>query len=147
MKTTLLAAACLLMAGAAHAQSGRDCPALPADSGLAWQKLDGSGYMFCKAIRASDGDQVLAVMITAEAPFKPRRGDRVHEVVIDGHETWWYRSELAGTTGIEVRETILELGKDQVAHISLRAGSNEALSQAMILAESLRFDDVRVSSN
>ncbi len=147
MKTTLLASACLLLAGTVHAQSGTTCPALPADSGLAWEKLDGSGYTFCKAIRATDGGQVLAVMITAEAPFKPKRGDRVQEVMIDGHETWWYRGELATATGIEVRETILELGRDQVAHISLRAGSDQELSQAMTVAEALHFGDVRVSSN
>jgi hypothetical protein len=147
MKMTLLASACLLLSGAVHAQSGSSCPALPAESGVAWERLEGSGYTFCKAIRASDGGQVLAVMLSAEAPFKPRRGDRVYETVIDGQPTWWYRGELAGTTGIQVRETIVELGRDQVAHISLRAGSDQEISQAMALAESLRFGDLLISSN
>ncbi|MBB1472701.1 MULTISPECIES: hypothetical protein [unclassified Luteimonas] len=149
MKTILLASACLMISGAVHAQSqsGGGCPALPADSGLAWEKLDGRGYTFCKAIRASDGGQVLAVMLSAEAPFKPRRGDRVNETMIDGQPTWWYRGELADTTGVKVRETIVELGRDQVAHISLRAGSDQEMSQAMSVAESLHFGDVLVSSN
>jgi hypothetical protein len=147
MKTNLLALACLLLAGAAHAQSATTCPALPSESGLGWERLDGSGYTFCKAIRASDGSQVLAVMLSADSAFKPRRGDRMREAVIDGKSTWWYRGELAGSTGIEVRETLVELGRDRVAHISLRAGSSDELALAMSTAESLHFGDTFVSSN
>jgi hypothetical protein len=148
MKGTIwLATAVLLVAGTVQAQSGTDCPALPANSGLAWEKLAGDGYTFCKAMRDSDGRQVLAVMITGEAPFRPRRGNRIQEAVIDGNATWWYRSELSGTVGIEVRETLVELDRNHVAHISLRAASEQDLSQGMSLAEALRFDDVRVSIN
>lgn len=143
--TTALATAILLAAGSVHAQSGSDCPTLPAGSPLAWEKLDGAGYTFCKAIRDSDGHQVLAVMITGEAPFRPRRGNRTGEAVIDGSPSWWYRSEVSGMVGVEVRETLVELDRDHVAHISLRARSEEDLAQAMSLAESLRFDDLRVS--
>lgn len=146
MRTTFLAIG-LLLGGAAHAQSASDCPVLPANSGLSWEKLDGQGYTFCKAMRDSDGRQVLAVMITDDASFRPRRANRLVEVVIDGNRTWWYRGELADTVGIEVRETLLELGSDHVAHISLRAGSEQELSQAMGLAEALRFEDVRLSVN
>lgn len=148
MKTTIAMATMLLFAaGAAQAQSGADCPTLPSGTDVAWEKLDGADYTFCKAIRASDGHQVLAVMIAAEAPFRPRRGDRTREAVIDGHEAWWYRGQLSGNVGIEVRETLVELDRRLVAHISLRAGSEEQLAQAMTLAESLRFDDVRLSIN
>lgn len=149
MKATMLLATALLfsLAGSALAQSASDCPTLPANSGLAWEKLDGKGYTFCKALRDSDGRQVLAVMITGEAPFRPRRANRSHEAVIDGNQTWWYRGELADTVGVEVREALLELGRDHVAHISLRSGDAQELSQAMALAESLRFDDVRLSIN
>jgi len=143
--TTVLATALLLAAGSANAQSGSDCPTLPAGSELAWEKLDGAGYTFCKAIRYSDGHQVLAVMITTEAPFRPRRGNRARETMIDGVPNWWYRSEVSGMSGVEVRETLVELDRSHVAHVSLRARSDEELSLAMSLAESLRFDDVRVS--
>ncbi|MEN1927492.1 hypothetical protein WCE34_01640 [Luteimonas sp. MJ204] len=147
MKTgTVLATAFLLAAGSVHAQSGGDCPALPASSGLAWEKLDGKDYTFCKAIRASDGAQMLAVMITGDAPFRPRRGNRTVETVIDGQDTWWYRSELSGPAGIEVRETLVELDRGNVAHISLR-GDEAQLSEAMSLAEQLRFDVIRLSTN
>ncbi|GGK11781.1 hypothetical protein [Luteimonas terricola] len=143
--TTALAIAMLLAAGGVHAQSGSDCPTLPAGSELAWEKLDGAGYTFCKALRDSDGHQVLAVMITTEAPFRPRRANRTQETLIDGTQNWWYRSELSGMVGVEVRETLVELDRAHVAHISLRGRSEQELSQAISLAESLRFDDVRVS--
>lgn len=144
--TTVLATLLLLAAGAAQAQSGADCPSLPPGSGVGWERLDGNGYTFCKAIRDSDGHQVLAVMITGEAPFRPRRGDRAREAVIDGNQTWWYRAELSGGQ-MEVRETLVELGRDHVAHLSVRAGSDDELELSMSLAEQLRFDDVRLSIN
>lgn len=148
MKATYaLAAALLLAAGSVHAQSASECPTLPANSGMAWEKLEGSDYTFCKAIRDSDGQQVLAVMITNEAPFRPRRANRTEAAWIDGTETWWYRSELSGTVGLEVREALIELNRDHVAHISLRATNEADMSQAMLLAEALRFDDVRLSIN
>src|SRR5690606_5023429 len=102
---------------------------------------------FCKAIRESDGHQVLAVMITGDAPFKPRRANRVQEARIDGDQNWWYRSELSGTVGVEVRETLVELDRRHGAHISARASNEQDMSQAMSLAEALRVDDVRVSIN
>ena len=66
----LLPLACLLWAGMAHAQSPVDCPTLPAESGLAWDKLDSADFTFCKAIRGSDARQVFAVMIAEDSPFK-----------------------------------------------------------------------------
>ena len=144
---TLLAAAVLLVAGAAQAQSMGTCPTLPANSGLAWDTLGGSDYTFCKAMRASDGRQVLAVMITTDSTFRPRRPNRLQEARIDGTETWWYRGELSGNTGTEVRETLVELDRRHVAHISLRGANEDELAHAMSLAEALRFDDVRLSIN
>lgn len=145
--TNVLAAALLLAAGSVQAQSGSECPTLPPASGMSWEKLAGSDYTFCKAIRDSDSQQLLAVMITGEAPFRPRRSNRTEETTIDGNPTWWYRSELSGTVGLEVRETLIELDHDHVAHISLRATNGDDLLQGMDLAEALRFDDVRVSIN
>lgn len=143
----LAAAAILAVAGNAQAQSLGQCPTLPASSGLAWETLAGGDYTFCKAIRASDGEQVLAVMITTSPTFRPKRNNRVREARIDGTETWWYRGELSGSAGVEVRETQVELDRRQAAHISLRGSSEDELGHAMSLAEALRFDDVRLSTN
>ena len=125
----------MLAAGSVHAQSGSDCPTLPAGSPLAWEKLDGAGYTFCKAIR-TDGHQVLAVMIAGESPFRARRSNRMQQAVIDGSETWWYRGDVDSSTGVEVRETLVEIDRRRVAHISLRATGEDDLSQAMSFAES-----------
>lgn len=144
---TLLAAAALLVAGAAQAQSVGTCPTLPANSGLSWETLAGADYTFCKAISHDSGAQVLAVMITTGSTFRPRRSDRLREARIDGTETWWYRGELSGGAGTEVRETLVEVDRRHVAHISLRGASDEELSHAMSLAEALSFDDVRLSTN
>lgn len=146
--TRLLAAACMLWAVSAHAQTAAtDCPTLPADSGLGWERLDNPDFTFCKAIRASDAGQAFAVMISGESPFKPRRGDRVAEAVIDGRETYWYRSEVAANPDLLVRETLLEISPDHVAHISLRANSQEELVRSLQIIESLRFGGTRLSSN
>lgn len=140
-----LPVACLLLAGSAFAQSS-DCPALPAESGLSWQKLDGPGFLFCKAMRA-DGSQAFAVTISRESPFKPRRGDRAEEASIDGRDVHWYRSEIAADPDAIVRETLVELGEDRVAHITLRAASEEQKLEAMQQAQTLSFRDARLSSN
>jgi hypothetical protein len=142
----LLPLACLLWAGAASAQSDSACPTLPANSGLSWQKLDGSGFTFCKALRDSDGSQAFAVTIASESPFKPRRGDRVTETVIDGRETYWYRSEVAGAPDVLVRETLVELDRDRVAHISFRASGEQALAETMRMVEGIGFQGVQLSS-
>lgn len=145
--TRLLPLACLLWAGTLHAQTGVDCPTLPANSGLGWEKLDSADFTFCKAIRASDASQAFAVMIADSSPFKPRRGDRAEETVIDGHEAHWYRGQLAGNPGVLVRETLIELNRDHVAHISFRANSESALTETIREVEGLRFQGARLSSN
>lgn len=139
--------AALLAAGAAVAQTAGDCPVLPRDSGLHWDKMNAPELVFCKAIRDSDGAEMFAVTIAADSPFQPRRGDREDKATIDGHEVWWYRSEIASAPDAQVRETLIELPDGRVAHISLRADSIEALSAAMRQAGSIRFEAPQLSSN
>src|SRR3546814_11497028 len=90
----ILPLACLLAAGAAQAQSAGECPLLPGDSGLSWNALAGDDFVFCKALRDS-GDDVFAVLISADSPFDPRRSNRGGEPVIDGPDTHGYRCEIA----------------------------------------------------
>lgn len=151
MKTLqTLALASLFSMGAvsnSHAQTAGQCPTLPAGSGLSWERLEGADFTFCKAMRDADGSQAFAVTISSQSPFKPRRGDRDAQTVIDGHESHWYRSELAGAAALQVRETLLELDRSHVAHISLRARSDEELAASIEVVEALRFDGTRLSSN
>ena len=146
-----LASACVFalaaVSTAAHGQQAAPCPSLPADAELAWQRLDGAGFTFCKAVPVAGGEPVFSVTLSRESTFKPRRGDRLQQAVVDGHPVHWYRGEVSGAQAVEVRETLVELSPQQQAHISLRASSDESLATALRLAESLRFDDPRFSSN
>ncbi len=143
---SLAVALCALVPLGAYAQSSASCPTLPVDAGLRWEQLDGPGFLFCKAVRDSDGGEAFAVTISRKSPFKPRRTDRAEEASIAGTPVHWYRSELAGQSVI-IRETLLELGPDRVAHISLRAPDEEAKAQAMQQVQALGFQDARLSSN
>lgn len=144
----VLPLACLLVAGMAQAQSVGECPLLPIDSDLTWQKLNGPDFTFCKAIRGSDNAEIFAVTIAKDSPFDPRRSNRGGKTVIDGHEVRWYRGEIAAAPGMEVRETLIELDDGRVAHISMRAASEDELAIAMKRAESLRFGSTaQLSSN
>jgi len=142
----MLPLACLLAAGAAQAQSAGECPLLPADADLSWSAMTGDDFVFCKALR-EDGDEVFAVMISKDSPFDPRRADRAEKAVIDGHEMRWYRGEIASAPNAEVRETLIELDDGRVAHISLRANSEEELTDALDQAQALRFRGPQLSSN
>src|SRR3546814_17941822 len=93
----------------------RSCPLLPGDSGLSWNALAGDDFVVCKALRDS-GEEVFAVMISTDSPFDPRRSNRGEETVIDGHETHWYRGEIASAPDAQVRETLIELESGR-AHV------------------------------
>ena len=139
--------ACLLVAGAANAQSAGECPTLSDEANLSWTKLDGPGFTFCKAIRDSDAAEILAVTLSEQSPFEPRRSDRAEKTTINGHAGYWYRGEIASAPDAQVRETLLKLDDGRVAHISLRADSEAGLANAIKEAEALRFDETRLSSN
>lgn len=144
----LLPLACLLVAGAAQAQSAGECPLLPIDSDITWQKLNGPDFTFCKAIRTSDSAEILAVTISRDSPFEPRRSNRGEKTVIDGHEVRWYRSEIASAPDMQVRETLIELDDGRVVHISMRATSEDELAIAKKRAEGLQFGPTtQLSSN
>jgi hypothetical protein len=141
-----LAFAGLLLTGTASAQAAGACPLMAADSGLTWTQLDGPGFTFCKAIRA-DGSEAFAVTISGDSPFKPRRGDRVESASIDGHDVFWYRSEVAAKPDTLVRETLLELDRDRVAHISLQAASQEQLADVLRQVQGIAFREKQLTSN
>jgi len=139
--------ACLLIAGAAQAQSAGECPSLPKDSGMTWKTLAGQDFVFCKAIRDSDATEVFAVTIASKSPFEPKRVDRAEKATIDGHDSYWYRGEIASQPDAQVRETLIELEDGRIAHISLHADSEASLANALKEAEALQFRGPQLSSN
>lgn len=129
----------LLWPACAFAQaSSENCPELPAGSGLDWDAAEHTDFVYCKAMRA-DGSQAFAVMLRAESSFRGERHLREESAVIDGHKVRWYRGEVAMQPGVQVRETLLELGRRNTAHIVVRATSEEQLAHSLRLAEGLRF--------
>jgi hypothetical protein len=115
------------------------CPQLPATAGVTWQDISGPGFLFCKALRDSDGTQVLGVTFNAKQTFRPDPTLKVGDTKIDGHDISWYRASVAGVADTHVRETLIKLNDDLYAHIWLRADDVTAMNAAMQLAEQLRF--------
>lgn len=143
LSVRFLPLAALFASFAAGAQQA-PCPELPASSGLSWETMDGPDFVYCRAIRDSDGSQAFAVMMRAEPDFRARRSLRDGDpVVIDGQEVYWYRGDVPNAL---VRETLVEVDDGRYAHIVLRAASEDQLAEARLLAESLRFRDVRLGS-
>ncbi|WP_407908891.1 hypothetical protein [Lysobacter claricitrinus] len=128
----------LAMGGYAHAQATTTCPTLPADSGLTWETKTAGGTQFCRAMRA-DGSEAFGLYLAAQTPFKPNRGDRAEEVKIDGRDTYWYRSELAGQPDVQARETAISLADGRVAYLWIQAKSNDDLAKAIAQSSTLRF--------
>lgn len=132
------------LAGAAHAQSGGECPRLPTVQ-LNWDQREHGDTLLCRAIR-EDGSEAFGVSITPEAPYELRRTNRLGPGTIDELGVYWYRGELAAQPGVQVRETMFELGDGRSVHIWLQAGSDTELTQTMGTVQALRFDANRLSS-
>ena len=130
----------------ANAQAGSTCPQLPADSGLSWEQRGNDAFLICSAVGA-DGSEAFGLSLSANSPFQPRRAFREERGVVAGKDIRWYRAEVGTQPDILVRETRVELSRDQVAHIWMRTSSEEVLQERMLLVERLDFDDMRVSSN
>src|SRR3546814_14179543 len=111
-----------------------------------WSSDVCSSDLFCKALRDS-GEEVFAVMISADSPFDPRRSNRDEETVIDGHETHWYRGEIASAPDAQVRETLIELDDGRVAHIPLRAASAAARADPLQQAPTTRLPGPPLTTN
>ncbi len=131
---------------AAPAQAAATCPGLPDGTDLKWEQLAGPDFVFCRALRG-DGSEAFAVTLSAESPFEPNRRNRAEHANVGGQSGYWYRSEIASDPDAIARETLVELGAGQMAHVSLRAASEEQKAQVMRQVESLRFADARLSSN
>ncbi len=136
--------AALLCSGPTFAQdapaaASTPCPQLPASAGVSWQDIGGADFLFCKAIRDSDGVQVLGVTFNHSPNFRPDGALKVGEAKMDGHDITWYRASVAGVADTHVRETLLQLGDNLYAHVWLRADDVDAMNAAMQLAEQLRF--------
>lgn len=126
----------------ALAQDASDtCPQLPTDgSDLIWADMQAGGLLLCRAIDL-DGQEAFAVTVSRDSPFKPQRGLREEQGRFAGAPVWWYRSEIAGRPDELVRETLLEVGRNRVAHVYIRTRDAAQLERYRHVVEGLRFDD------
>lgn len=140
--------ALLAAATGAHAEPQSDiaCPQLPADAGLVWQHKATPTSDFCRALR-EDGSEAFGLFIANESPFKPSRGNRAEEAVIDGREVQWYRSEIAAKPDVKARETLIKLPDGRVAHLWVQAATQQQLDEAFSQTSNLRFRNAQLSSN
>lgn len=137
----LLCALSFAVSFAATAQQTPACPTLPSDAAdLHWVTLRTDSALLCRALRRDSGEEAFAVTLSRKSPFRPTNGLREEQGQIRGERFWWYRSEIVGRPNELVRETLLELGRHQVAHIFIRTSDRTALNRYQGIAQHLEFD-------
>lgn len=122
----------------AYAQQSSSCPKLPNSSNLQWQEMRNPDLLFCKALDAA-GKQVFTVMLSRESPFKAIRRLRAESLLINGQETWWYRTEIASNTELLAREASIELADGNIAYFNVQADDDSALQAAYSTVSALAF--------
>ena len=130
------ACAAWLWAGAASAQTAKQdmlsaCPVLPTEIAelLRWEAMRLPEMLLCRAIRTDDASEAFALTLSRESPFKPRRSDRAEVGNLNGREVQWYRGEVPNEPQVMIRDTLMEIGKNQVIHVFMRAKDAEMLAR------------------
>jgi hypothetical protein len=133
---TWLLSLALLWAGAVSGETAAqdafsECPAFPADtaSSLRWEMMRIPNMLLCRAIRTDDATEAFALTISPESPFRPRRGDRAEVSNLNGRTVQWYRGVVPSEPNVLIRETLIEVKKNLVIHIFMRAKDAETLAQ------------------
>lgn len=142
----LAGCALIFAATAAQAQSAAGCPHLPAGSALEWSPRGNDAFLICSAVGA-DGSEAFGVSLSADSAFQPRRLNRQERGVVAGQDIRWYRAEVGGRPDMLVRETLVELDRNRVAHIWIRTPSEQELQRMMALVERLDFSSSRSAAN
>jgi len=128
--------------GANAQNAAPECPNLPKEAGdsLSWQVLRTPDMLLCRAMRADDGKEAFAVTIGRSSPFKPNSALRDGEGMIDGQKTYWYRSEIAARPNELIRETLVKVAPNNVAHVFIRTDSAENLGRYKDMVQGLQFN-------
>ena len=146
MASIWLISLAVLWTGAVSAQTAYQdplagCPAFPADTGesLRWEVLRVPDMLLCRAMSTESGAEAFALTISRESPFKPRRGDRAEVANLNGREVQWYRGEVPSEPNVLIRETLIKIREDRVAHVFMRANDAETLAKRQQMVLSLPF--------
>ncbi|TDK23841.1 hypothetical protein E2F46_09945 [Luteimonas aestuarii] len=130
----------LCSAAPADAQAIESCPRLPDGSGLRWEQRDVPGMVFCKALSTADATEMFTVTLGGSLPFRPVGSQQVGRGTVGGQRVRWYRGSDGFDPTVQVRETLLRLGRGRDVHVVVRAPSEDVLETRMQLVEGLAFD-------
>jgi hypothetical protein len=137
---TALAAGLAGLPAPATAQTSAECPLLPQDAAtLRWEVLRTDSALLCRAVDRDTGKEAFAVTLMRKSPFRPDSALREEQSTIQGERVWWYRGEIAGRPNLLVRETLVKIGKDQIAHVSIRTPDAETLGRYQTVVQGLQF--------
>jgi hypothetical protein len=135
---------CAQAASVATVDNG--CPTLPVDSnGLHWTSLRTESALLCRALR-DDGREAFALTMTQKVGFRLESQAREEQGRIQGRKVWWHRSEIAGQPNEVVRETLVKLDSDRIAHIYIRSENAAEVAQYQQLVQSLQFATADIAS-
>ena len=140
LSLSAFAAAIACLPAPAPAQISPECPLLPQDAtSLRWEVLRTDTALLCRAVDRDSGKEAFAVTLTRKSPFRPDSALREEQGTIQGERVWWYRGEIAGRPNILVRETLVKVDKNQIAHVFIRTADAEALGRYQSIVQGLQF--------
>jgi hypothetical protein len=126
--------------GYADAQSGPTVERCPAVSGdFRWEDRSVPDWLFCRAVSA-EGEELFALTISSDSPFRPQRSNRAETGVLGGGELQWYRGNTA--QGEFIREALIDLDSEHKAHIFLSAPDAASMSLRQKMVETLELPRV-----
>ena len=144
MKSTWTVLSVCLWAGLASAQTAATdaaaaCPAIndTLSADLRWEAFSTPDMLFCKAVAGDSGEEIFALTISRDSPFRPRRGNRAEVGTLAGRELQWYSGEIATAPAGIVRETLINTNDGRKAHIFMRATNAETIARRQRMVEML----------
>lgn len=149
MLHALVCVSLLLSAATVSAQSSKECPLLPASSGLQWQEQVQADFILCKASTA-DGREVLSLMLSTRDPDVPLpRALRHEKGEFAGESMYWYQPDLGGQQppGYATRRiTVVRFDKNRYAQIALYPGDPQELGALQTLTHGMNLNPSAVAS-
>ena len=95
--------------------------------------------LLCRAISTENGAEAFALTVSPESPFRPRRGDRAEQGMLNDREVQWYRGDVPNEPTVLIRETLIKLREERVVHVFMRANNAQTLAKRQQMVLSLPF--------
>jgi hypothetical protein len=132
--------ALLCGSAAARADMAADsCPALPADSGLAWTYQGGDDFGVCFATAGGSKSTVIGIYFGNAPTFDPSRATPVASGKVGGHEVMWYRHDSPAAGDALGLQTLVYVSRRYVAHVWVTADSQAQLQQRLSILKLITF--------